>query len=98
MNKEEYYNRVKKTRSKVMTDRMSVDEEYKMICQINYLNNQYIKTLEQALEEIEKWLKEKAEQMDTFNITQRKETGAFWFSTRGNIDYLLQIIKKVKGE
>ena len=54
--------------------------------------------LEQALDEIEKWLKEKAEQMDTFNITQRKETGAFWFNTRGNIDDLLETIKKAKGE
>lgn len=53
MNKEEYYNRVKKTRSKLMTDRISADEEYQIICQINYLSNQYIKTLEQALDEIE---------------------------------------------
>lgn len=84
MNKEEYYNRVKKTRSKVMTDRMSVDEEYKMICQINYLNNQYIKTLEQALDEIEKYIE--------------KHKHLNWYVESCYKDNLLQIIKKAKGE
>lgn len=56
MNKEEYYNRVKKTRIKEMTDRTSRDEDYQISCQINYLSKRYIETLENALDEIEKYI------------------------------------------
>lgn len=78
MNREEYYNRVKKTRNKTITDRTSKDEDYQICCQVNYLSKRYIETLENALDEIENWLKEKAD--------------------RSNLNDLLEIIKKAKGE
>ena len=45
-------------------------------------------------DKIEKWLKYKAEALDTFDIPKRKETGAFWFTTRGEIDGLLDLLKE----
>lgn len=45
-------------------------------------------------DKIEKWLKYKAEALDTFDIPKRKETGAFWFTTRGEIDGLLELLKE----
>lgn len=56
------------------------------------------KELKEIIEEVREWLKYKAEALDKFDIPKRKETGAFWFSTRGEIDNLLQILDKVKGE
>ena len=50
----------------------------------------------EVIEEVREWLKYKAEALDEFDIPKRKETGAFWFSTRGEIDNLLQILDKVK--
>ena len=55
-----------------------------------------IKQLKEVIEEVREWLKYKAEALDEFDIPKRKETGAFWFSTRGEIDNLLQILDKVK--
>lgn len=52
-----------------------------------------LKAKEDLLKEIIEWLKYKAEQLDTFDIPKRKETGAFWFATRGEIDGILS-----KGE
>lgn len=46
-----------------------------------------------VLDEIREWLKYKAEQLDEFDIPKRKETGAFWFATRGEIDSLLDKVK-----
>lgn len=48
----------------------------------------------EVIEEVREWLKYKAETLDEFDIPKRKETGAFWFSTRGEIDNLLQILDK----
>ena len=45
-------------------------------------------------DKIEKWLKYKAEALDTFDIPKRKETGAFWFTSRGEIDGLLELLKE----
>lgn len=45
------------------------------------------------IDKVEKWLKYKAEALDKFDIPKRKETGAFWFATRGEIDGLLEILK-----
>ena len=53
-----------------------------------------IKQLKEVIEEVREWLKYKAETLDEFDIPKRKETGAFWFSTRGEIDNLLQILDK----
>lgn len=50
----------------------------------------------EVIEEVREWLKYKAEALDEFDIPKRKETGAFWFSTRGEIDNLLQILDKAK--
>lgn len=55
-----------------------------------------IKQLKEVIEEVREWLKYKAEALDEFDIPKRKETGAFWFSTRGEIDNLLQILDKAK--
>ena len=55
-----------------------------------------IKQLKEVIEEVKGWLKYKAETLDEFDIPIRKESGAFWFSTRGEIDNLLQILDKVK--
>ncbi len=49
----------------------------------------------EVIEKVREWLKYKAETLDEFDIPKRKETGAFWFSTRGEIDNLLQILDKV---
>ena len=49
--------------------------------------------LKDKIEKIEEWLKYKAEALDTFDIPKRKETGAFWFTTRGEIDGLLELLK-----
>ena len=54
------------------------------------------KQLKEVIEEVREWLKYKAETLDEFDIPKRKETGAFWFSTRGEIDNLLQILYKAK--
>ena len=50
--------------------------------------------LKDKIEKFEEWLKYKAEALDTFDIPKRKETGAFWFSTRGEIDSLLELLKE----
>lgn len=47
MDKEEYYKRIEKINDKFKTDRVSVDEEYQLVCQRNYLSTKYIKNLEQ---------------------------------------------------
>lgn len=46
MNKEGYYNRIEKINNKVLTDRVSKDEEISLICQKNYLRGCYIDYLE----------------------------------------------------
>ena len=51
------------------------------------------KQLHNKIDKIEKWLKYKAEALDEFDIPKRKETGAFWYKTRGEIDGLLEILK-----
>lgn len=50
--------------------------------------------LKDKIEKIEEWLKYKAKALDTFDIPKRKETGAFWFTTRGEIDGLLELLKE----
>ena len=50
--------------------------------------------LKDKIEKIEEWLKYKVEALDTFDIPKRKETGAFWFTTRGEIDGLLELLKE----
>lgn len=47
MNKEEYYKRIEKINNRFKTDRVSADEEYKLVCQRNYLSTKYIEHLEQ---------------------------------------------------
>ena len=50
--------------------------------------------LKDKIEKIEEWLKYKVEALDTFDIPKRKETGAFWFTIRGEIDGLLELLKE----
>ena len=47
MDKEEYYKRIEKINNRFKTDRVSVDEEYQLVCQKNYLSTKYIERLEQ---------------------------------------------------
>ena len=63
---------------------------------LNYITNlqQENARLKDKNDKIEKWLKYKAEALDTFDIPKRKETGAFWFTTRGEIDGLLELLKE----
>ena len=60
----------------------------------NYELEQENARLKDKIEKIEEWLKYKAEALDTFDIPKRKETGAFWFTTRGEIDGLLELLKE----
>lgn len=47
MNKEEYYKRIERINDKFKTDRVGADEEYRLVCQRNYLSTKYIEHLEQ---------------------------------------------------
>lgn len=58
--------------------------------------NKEIERLNNIINELEEWLKYKKEQMEEFEIYKRKETGAFWWSTMGNIDTFLDEIKELK--
>ena len=47
MDKKEYYERIEKINNRFRTDRVSADEEYRLVCQKNYLSTKYIEHLEQ---------------------------------------------------
>lgn len=47
MDKEEYYKRIEKINNRFKTDRVSVDEGYRLVCLRNYLSTKYIEHLEQ---------------------------------------------------
>lgn len=49
MSEEEYYKRIEKINNKFKTDRVSVDEEYQLVCQRNYLSTKYIEHLEHQI-------------------------------------------------
>ena len=59
--------------------------------------NKQIERLNDIINEIEKWLKYKKEQMEEFELYKRKETGAFWYSTMGNIETFIERIQELKG-
>ncbi len=54
MNKEEYYSRLKKTESKLLTDRCSFEESHNIALQQIYLKNKYIETLEKENQQLKK--------------------------------------------
>ena len=54
--------------------------------------------LNNIINEFDEWLKEKKEQMEEFELYKRKETGAFWYSTMGNIETFIEKIKELKGD
>ena len=54
MNKEEYYSRLKKTTSKLLTDRCSYEESHNIALQQIYLKDKYIETLEQENQQLKK--------------------------------------------
>lgn len=56
-----------------------------------------IEKLNNIINEFDSWLKEKKEQMEEFELYKRKETGAFWYSTMGNIETFIEKIKELKG-
>lgn len=53
MNKEEYYSRLKKTESKLLTDRCSFEESHNIALQKIYLKDKYIETLEKEKQQLE---------------------------------------------
>ena len=55
------------------------------------------KKLHSNWKEFKKWLEYKAEQMDEFDIPKRKETRAFWFSTRGEIQGFLDKMQEIES-
>ena len=57
-----------------------------------------IERLNNIINELEEWLKYKKEQMEEFELYKRKETGAFWYSTMGNIETFIERIQELKGE
>lgn len=59
--------------------------------------NKEIERLNNIINELEKWLKYKKEQMEEFELYKRKETGAFWYSTMGNIETFIERIQELKG-
>lgn len=65
------------------------DENFDLENEIEKLNN--------IIKEFEDWLKEKKEQMERFELYKRKETGAFWYSTMGNIETFIDKIEELKG-
>lgn len=54
MNKKEYYSRLKKTTSKLLTDRCSFEENHNIALQQIYLKDKYIETLEQENQQLKK--------------------------------------------
>lgn len=56
-----------------------------------------IERLNNIINELEEWLKYKKEQMEEFELYKRKETGAFWYSTMGNIETFIERIQELKG-
>lgn len=73
--------------------RLNYKEELLLVNYIKQLQQENAR-LKDKIEKFEEWLKYKAEALDTFDIPKRKETGAFWFTTRGEIDGLLELLKE----
>ena len=69
----------------------------KKILNIMKEQQQEIERLNNIINEFDSWLKEKKEQMEEFELYKRKETGAFWYSTMGNIETFIEKIKELKG-
>lgn len=72
--------------------RKEVEEYNALVSEYNDIYKEN-KELHNKIDKIEKWLTYKAEALDIFDIPKRKETGAFWYATRGEIDGLLEILK-----
>ena len=106
MNKEEYYNRIEKINNKFLTDRVSADEEYQLVCQRNYLSTKYIKHLEQQCkkqkEVIDDCKEDISNLLDVINkrgVKMAKEDGIYamrFASQQMLIDKLKQENKQLK--
>ena len=79
---------VNKCNDKDITPEVKDDFRY-LLEEIERLNN--------IINDFEDWLKEKKEQMERFELYKRKETGAFWYSTMGNIETFIDKIEELKG-
>ena len=51
-----------------------------------------------VINELEKWLKYKKQQMKQFDLDKRKETGAYWYSTMGEIEEFLDKLNELRGK
>ena len=76
------------------------DEDYEayIIRQSMINKDKEIERLNNIINELEKWLKYKKEQMEEFELYKRKETGAFWYSTMGNIETFIERIQEKKNK
>ena len=57
-----------------------------------------IERLNNIINELEEWLKYKKETLEEFDLGKRKETGAFWYTTTGEIEELLIKLQELKGD
>ena len=68
-----------------------------MVTEAHTKETKEIERLNNIISELDRWLKEKKEQMEEFELYKRKETGAFWYSTIGNIETFIEKIEELKG-
>ena len=90
MDKEEYYKRIERINNRFKTDRVSVDEEYQLVCQRNYLSIKYIEYLEQQC-------KKQKEVIDKATEWVRDWTHGTndWFEEDSKPSELLDLLKEV---
>lgn len=70
MNKKEYYSRLKKTTSKLLTDRCSFEENHNIALQQIYLKDKYIETLEQENQQLKKQKDDVVEYIKSYNLPE----------------------------
>lgn len=101
MDKEEYYKRIEKINNRFKTDRVSVDEGYRLVCLRNYLSTKYIEHLEQQCKK-QKEVIDKA--IMYINLNKQKTICAYGDNEdddfeielwEEDIDNLLDILKEV---
>jgi len=68
-------------------------DKFKMLCHLEDFSIAYYELLD-VIKEVREWLIEKKETIERFEIYKRKETGAFWYTTLGEIEKYLEILDK----
>lgn len=80
MNKEEYYSRLKKTTSKLLTDRCSYEESHNIALQQIYLKDKYIETLEEENQQLKKQKDDVVEYIKSLHIFSTRSNGKTLFA------------------